>query len=278
MEARFIVLPDGQDPDEFFKAEGKAGIEHLRKLALKPMAFAVDFLRQEMGIAPNAAPTPVEKADMFKQLAQMIRGCDSQIVREGYLNELSRLLQIDRDCARREFQALERRGLRAETRVSAPVAPAQNQKNAPRELTTLEEALLLIVLNNAEIALGLARIVEGEWLDTSTLQGRLLDRILAALREGEISDSRRLDTLLETDSERDCLNRYLSYPLEAEDPLREANTALADLQKRFCLREATRIKNRLNALNGGEPQEAGLLFAQLRQLQKRLNAPQLLQE
>lgn len=92
---RFMVLPEGQDPDDLIKREGAGGFRKLLTTA-EPMA---DFLwASELAAAP--ADTPERRADFFKRVRERTRAIADRTVQQAYADEIERRIEQLRRPAR----------------------------------------------------------------------------------------------------------------------------------------------------------------------------------
>ncbi len=263
MEMQILVLPQGKDPDCLLQEEGVAAIERLRAQALSPMAFAV-----KAHLPQDHLPTPREKADAFGELARLILLCESEIVRQGYLNQAARLLGIDAATATRDFELIRRAAKRQSAGAPALLSPAESE---PARLTSAEEDLLLVVLNHDALATTIAQHTPPEWIDTQTTAGRLLDRLLAALREQVIENARQFDGLVEDESERAFLMDKYALPERFDEPQAAAAQAFEALQKTFLRAQRALLENKLSHTTDFNEQKQ--LFDELLKIRSQIARP-----
>ena len=237
IEARFIALPPDADPDTFLLEKGAGAVEELREEAMAPMPFAVGALLE------TEKPTPAERSRAMQQIAEFLRGCESEVARSAYLAEAAELLHVDAAAAladarrlwfRRESGAAARQSVSGgKTRDEAP--------SANNRLTPLENDLLWIILLDGRWAHPLALVLEDSWLNREDPAGRVLGRILAEVHEGTWEGPENVESLLETQEER---NSYYSLAFREgspEDPAEYVHSCVRCLAERFKKSEIERL-------------------------------------
>lgn len=263
IELTFLQLPEGEDPDELLQEKGAQALVDLRKNALTPMMFAAQAYLPE-----GRSASPREKADAFAELARLILLCDSEIVRQGYLREASRLLGIDSATAARDF-SLVRHAHERQKSFAAPKKPVEQTQ--PPQLTSAEEDLLLITLNHDVLARTISQNTHSEWINKEGMAGRLLDRILAALREGVIDDARQIDSLVESEQEREFLNNKYAQPNRFDQPEKAASLAFEAIQRSFYRAQREALENRMTQTADAAQQQK--IFEELLETRRLIASP-----
>ncbi|NQW12554.1 MAG: DNA primase [Alphaproteobacteria bacterium] len=120
---RFMMLPEGQDPDDLIKREGVGGFRRVLVLA-EPMA---DFLwATELAAAP--ADTPERRADFFKRIRERARAVADRTVQQAYADEIERRI----DQMRRPPRERANRGGFTKGRWTPPPKPEPRGSRAAR--------------------------------------------------------------------------------------------------------------------------------------------------
>lgn len=90
LNIRVLLLPDGEDPDSFAKKFGsEKTIEYLN-------SHEEDFISFKSRLAKaEAKDDPLKRADMIKDMVKTIAVIDDQIKQTVYLQECSKILEID---------------------------------------------------------------------------------------------------------------------------------------------------------------------------------------
>ena len=254
LDARFLRLDPGQDPDELLRQRGLAALDDLTANALGPIEFA---LSSHLDGIPD--PTPVQRNAVLKHVFELLAATDSLVTRDAYLSQAARLLRINETSAQREFRI----HLRSQTK--RPTAPSANNSppNGAGRLTTAEGDLLSFALHKEEIAGALAGVVEPEWLDLSTPTGSILSKILAEIREDTWEGLPTLDLLTDSDEERNAAYAALAEPPTHEDPGAMAESCLQTVFLRHVKRREESVNERFANLPPDSGDELSRLHEQL---------------
>jgi len=275
LEIRFLPLAADCDPDELFLEKGEAALAELDQKAQSAMAFAVRSL------LPKPNPSAREKADALRALFEILENAESEMLRADYLAEVCRYAQMDRSGVERDFvRYLQQRARRATTNLtnakigSESASPdSQPVENGNDKLTTAESELLMLVLHYEDLAPSIAHVLEHQWIDIRTLEGRLLDRILAAHREDAWPGSDHLDELLETEAERHALINLRSRPFHTDEPVPSANQCLKAIFETHFRLELKELKTRAANTPSADSATHATLFQRIHEVQKLLRHP-----
>ncbi|KAF0095117.1 MAG: DNA primase [Puniceicoccaceae bacterium 5H] len=210
LEVRFIPLPDKADPDDLLREGGKEALEACRADAVEAIPFAARAL------LPQDNPSAQERSNALQQIFAIIAECEQQALQNAYLEEAAHCLHLDPAAAKVDFQrftAARSRGQSAQPQAAAGPIP---EKTGNGKLTSIEKDLLWLILRDPRLAIAVAPILDYDWIDRSTMEGQLLERFLAAAREGIWEDSQQSDALLETKEERLCFYSCLAEERDVE--------------------------------------------------------------
>lgn len=116
LNVKLVLLPDGDDPDSMVKKVGAAQMQQYILDNQKDFIFfKVEIL---MGDAKN---DPIKKAGIIKDIVHSIALIPDQIKTALYLQECSRLLEIQEEVLVREFNKIKRAWLNDKTKnISTP--------------------------------------------------------------------------------------------------------------------------------------------------------------
>ncbi|MBW2619309.1 MAG: DNA primase [Deltaproteobacteria bacterium] len=89
VRARILVLPQGQDPDDFVRQEGLAAFESLLESARPLVAFVIDRILDRPLAAPEA------KAEAVRELAPVLGRITEPVEQAAYVQEAARQLGVD---------------------------------------------------------------------------------------------------------------------------------------------------------------------------------------
>ncbi len=239
IEARFLTLTGTSklDPDLLFLERGLAAYDEVRKQSVGAMEFAVRSL------LPNVAAAGAEqKARVAQELFAIIAQAESEVARAGFVAEVAQLLRLPVAALERDLRAFTARQAGRE-RFAAPNAPngngdgqgAANGASAAADAHTKgsEEHLLYICLHHEPLLVAISHQLPHDWIDTSTLAGRLLERVLAEAQLNGWPGREALDQLLETEEEKTLIANLLFENPGDDDLVKFANEGLRALQRRF---------------------------------------------
>ncbi len=97
-------VPDGKDPDEFIKAKGAAEFSKLLVNAVHYISFEIACIRRKYNLK-----NPEHRVRFATEAAEILSKLDSEIERNVYLGEVSRVTGVEEEAIRREIQKLMRK-------------------------------------------------------------------------------------------------------------------------------------------------------------------------
>jgi len=233
LEVRFLMLAGAEklDPDLLFLERGIAAYEDVKKSSLNAMEFAVRSL------LPNAATAGSEQKSRTAQaLFEIVVQAESDVSRTGFIQDISAHLRIPAAALEKDFRTYLARqaGSRYAHASATPATPSAPAANAPDAHTKgMESHLLFLCLHHESVLHGLSQHLPHEWIDSSTLPGRLLDRILAEAQHNGWAGRESLEQLLETEEEKSFAATLLFDPPGEENIAKITNEGLRAMQHRF---------------------------------------------
>ena len=237
LEVRFLMLAGAAklDPDLLFLEKGLAAYDEVKGGSLGAMEFAVRSL------LPQAASAgPEQKTRAAQALFEIVAQAESDVARVAFVDELSRLLRLPGSALEKDFRTFLARqaGQRHTPPPAADNPAAKSAAPAPTAAPDAhtrgtEEHLLYLCLHYEALMAEFSAHIPHAWLDTSTLAGRLLDRILVEFQENGWTGREHLDQLLESQEEKTLVATLLFEAPGDEDVTKIANEAMRALQRRF---------------------------------------------
>lgn len=94
-------VPDGKDPDEFIKANGAAEFSRLLVNAVHYISFEIACIRTKYNLN-----NPEHRVRFATEAAKILAGLDSEIERNVYLGEVSRMTGVEEKAIQREISKL----------------------------------------------------------------------------------------------------------------------------------------------------------------------------
>jgi DNA primase len=236
LQVRVIRLPEGEDPDDFLRHKGAAGLDELDPES--GIAFAGKAL-----LGPGT-PSPEDRARVLSSLFKILSACPSAVVREGYFEEAVAAAGVSRTAALEDYRKFQSE----EARNAPPSAgnPTKNGTKPSQTLTNPEADLLWAVSQNVAWAHPLAQVIDHQWISSTTVEGKLLSRILAQTEVDHIEATDDIQFLLETDEERDCFSRLVVDDRPEFDMVTFVNQTLSSLARRFCRARIEEIEQEIS--------------------------------
>ncbi len=231
LEVRFLMLAGAEklDPDLLFLERGLAAYEEVRRSSLGAMEFAVRSL------LPNPAAAGAEqKARTAQALFEIVAQAESDVARSAFVQEIAQHLRIAPSALDRDLRAFLARQSGARFPVASAAAPAPPPNGGTYAHTKgSEEHLLFLCLHHEPVLVGLSTHLPHEWIDATTLAGKLLDRFMAEAQHNGWPGRENLDQLLENQEEKTLVATLLFDTPKDEDMAKIANEGLRALQRRF---------------------------------------------
>ncbi|MBO4613898.1 MAG: DNA primase [Bacteroidales bacterium] len=123
LNVRVLLLPDGEDPDSFAKKNGsEKTIEYLN-------THEEDFIRFKTRLSKQEADKdPLKRAAMITDIVKTISVIEDQIKQTVYLQECSKILEIDENTLYSELMKFRRKKI---TEGKSPTGYTQQQRPEP---------------------------------------------------------------------------------------------------------------------------------------------------
>ncbi len=270
LEARFLTLPEGEDPDSFLRAGGPTALDCLRAESASAIELAVrTFLPSSDALGPE------KKTQALEQIFEIIRQSDSEVTRGEHLRAVSRLARLPETAVVVDFAHHDRRRRRQTVSPRAD-GDAAGRQAPPAKLSTAVETLLAVCLHDDHLGKPISEMVEHAWLDPSETAARLLNRVLAEFEHDEWAGVGELDHLLETEEERRLIHSILFRKPYDDSPEKLANQALKVLHQEHLNRKIKKIE--LEIANNGEILDDGTVYLQRQIIEfrrRKSNPPKL---
>jgi len=278
LDLRFLSVPGGKDPDEFLSRNGAGGVSTI----LESGVPATVFLAQKFfPLGQKLSPAQTQSA--LDEVFEIISASPSEIFRSECVATLARVAGLDRIALERDFSHFSQKKraekLSREGIVSGGNPTPERASLGSSPLTTAEDDLLILALNDDNLTPLLAQVVPPEWLDSGSLSGRILNRIFAEVAEGEWRGTESVHDLLETDEERGFVARLRAGFNVGEgedfDHERMANECLSRLCSKYCDRARSDIDRKIATLPADSRDAIPLMQRQKKLREIRKNPPKI---
>ena len=138
--------------------------------------------------------------------------------------------------------------------------------------------MLLLILLHEEIGRDIAALIEHDWIDTGTREGRLLDRFLHDFAHDVWPGINELDQHVEEPEDRNFLDSLLFDPPTIDDPAKVANEGIRRMVRNFCVSKINKIELEIARKQGNVDADLLSLRKSMDELHHlRLNPPAIRQ-
>ena len=159
------MLPDKADPDNLLREHGPKAIETLRKRAKSGIELAIAD-----SLPKDRVPTTHDKTTALKSVFELLRYVSSDVAREDYIHSAASLLKVDPQAALRDFQNTPTP--RNISKITKHINNSPLNSQTRYDTTTWE--LLWLVTHYPDYGTLISEIIDYEWIDTYSTEGRLL--------------------------------------------------------------------------------------------------------
>ncbi|MDX9975678.1 MAG: toprim domain-containing protein, partial [FCB group bacterium] len=135
LSVRALTLPNGQDPDDFVKAEGADAFRKLVDDAVDFVSFYIDMNHARTGSIEG-------RSEVAGELFAILRDLTDEIRRDEYLKQMGRALRVDEWTLRREFQKSTR------DQGSRIAVHREDSKAAPVAVSLDDHTFVAVLLNH----------------------------------------------------------------------------------------------------------------------------------
>ncbi|HOK63138.1 MAG TPA: toprim domain-containing protein, partial [Soehngenia sp.] len=229
VEPKVIILPNGNDPDDFIKENGINGFEKVIEKALSYIEFKVYTMERKFDLTKES-----QKIDFIREMAEILSGIKSPVAREIYLQKYSNKYNVSKEAILKEM------GIN----ISKEIKPIKKmtQENKISHPKAELEAISLILLDNEESKKLIERLEDEYFQDFycrlcfSTIKKRMI--------EGkEISPQAILEDLIDYSEFRPQIDNILFRELEYD--LNNLNEFISDIIKNLELNMITSQRDNL---------------------------------
>jgi DNA primase len=171
-ETKVLILPDGQDPDDFLKANGAESYNHLRGNAFPFLQFVLENLGRERNMA-----SPKEKAEAIEDLMPVLSAIKNPIQKRDAFDQTMNFLRVEDAILKRDLWKTVKLGTKVETQtVRQQVARATQAR-----MTIAEQRLLELLIYDRDLReIILPTLEETDYESLATAE---VFRALLALKE-----------------------------------------------------------------------------------------------
>jgi len=249
LDIRFLGLPDGKDPDEYFSTHDASGWPALERTSRSAMHFCVQSL-----IPSGAAALPLaRRLSLLEELFPIVAESGAEEIVSEALNEAARLAGIgirEMHLAYERFRAAKAAQRPAE-QLKPAVEPSSGMDVKGGGLTTPEEELTLFILRHEAYYQPVSEALPLEWIDPEARGGRILMALLNECVNAQATELRDAMATLDGDLQTEAARMAASGIVDAgraDDILAAANSILRAFHQRHIQSRLDLIAARIAAL------------------------------
>ena len=171
-ETKVLILPDGQDPDDFLKANGAESYNQMRGHAYPFLQFVLENLDRERNMA-----SPKEKAEAIEDLMPILLALKNPIQKRDAFDQTMSYLRVEDKILQRDLWKTVKLG----TKFEAQTVKQQVARATQAKMTEAEQLLLELLIYDKELREAiLPHIEETDYQSLATAE---VFRALLALQE-----------------------------------------------------------------------------------------------
>ena len=243
LTVRAMALPEGQDPDDFVKAQGAEAF-------LSLVENAVDFVTFYVRMSQDRAATIEGRTEIAQEVFEILRTIEDELRRDEYLKRLAHELRLNEQLCRMEFQ----KNIQGTTKRRPE--PVKQKEDASAELKR-DDCLFIAAL----LAYGSLLQEVKKSLENGALPDGPLGTVLAAVLEAE---GRGEDVRLDTEEARRLFAAAAATECGPEPEVREMALKRVNRIRRDAVdARAARLDRAIQeAERGGDQERMQALFAE----------------
>lgn len=253
IETRVVIIPGGQDPDEYLKEHGKAGYVRLMKESLPEM----DYRFQTAAIKYDLNDSH-QKEKFAQECAKMLKRLESAVAKEKYAKKLSGMTGYSPESILQDAGGL-RKGMEW-------VPPKVEMKEATLEQKA-ENCLVRRIYSDPQIILKLeGRLEEADFQNTANK--KIFSYVMEKAKKGIFTANSELLSVLNEEE-----GTYVRKVLSEEDKRENADDFLNDCVKQMRLGRLERKRRDALALYTDEKntEEKRILLQKIDALGKKIH-------
>lgn len=233
---RVMHFPDGKDPDDFIRENGKLGWDEY------VAANALDFwgYKLEQGLREHDISNVSGKSALVDDLMPYMRGCKNQVELSSFVSLLAKTLGIDTDSI---FRDIRKSGSKSRAAEIKETVKADRQKSAP--LDRYEANLVLFMLHDKEIYEKVETLLGFDFTNHKCLQE--LMALIKNLKEDYNWNPSSLFSYMEDGDTKNLLLRMLSVDYD-EDSKKYAEMADGIINNIIIKRKRQEIEEKQQSL------------------------------
>ncbi len=246
LEPFVVPLPEGEDPDSFID---KFGAEKMRELVENKRKTAVSFAAQTLSTRAGELSAQ-KKGEIVFEIFEMLSQCNSSVILNEYLRELSTNLAITYASIVEDYEKFVKNKIKQTPNSddSTTVTPQEETNASEYKISSAPADALIIALLRPDVGAMMAECIDTEWLEKNKLSSKILTKLFAMFKEGIEFDASKIDEYFDTNAEKNAIYKILANSkILIENPVKSANNCIKTIYKNYISGEIeTANRNLIN--------------------------------
>ncbi len=139
LTVRIIVLPNGQDPDEFLSANGADEMQKMIDTSIGGLEFKLNYIKNHSQLNDNLG-----KSEYLKRVVDLLVGVTSEAERELYLDDIAKTAGVEKSSVRNTINA--RIKPKNNEKSVSSIGKTHNNHNILKSNNSLKEAEQKVII------------------------------------------------------------------------------------------------------------------------------------
>ncbi len=230
LEPFVVPLPEGEDPDSFIDANGA---EKMRDLVENKRKTAVSYATQTLSKKAGELSAQ-KKGEIVKTIFEMLSRCNSSIILNEYLREVSTNLGITYTSIVEDYEKF------AKEKTKQLSKPHENENQKKEEvaveykISSAPADALIVALLHPDVGAMMAECIAPEWLEKNKLSTKILVKLFAMFKEGLEFNASKINEYFDSPAERNAIYKILANSkILIENPVKSANNCIKTIYKNY---------------------------------------------
>lgn len=236
-EIKVLVLPDGQDPDDFIRENGTEAYNAARGKAKPFLGFTL-----EASLRGRSLANPRDKADAISEAMPAIAAIKNPIQKRESFDQAMTFFRIDDDGIKRDLW----RSVRSDS-VDSSTIGKQVKKLHHTRITVAEQQLLELIIHDNELCeIVLASLEETDYADLVT--GPIFQALISRIGNGRLPTPDELHELFSDDETLHDITGMLQLAEPKRQEGEVIDEVLRSAENCICTLRKLAIDSRLAAI------------------------------
>ncbi|HLM00922.1 MAG TPA: DNA primase [Pyrinomonadaceae bacterium] len=239
LEIDVLVLPSGQDPDDFIRANGIQAYRNQYKNAFPYLQFVLENATRERNLA-----LPKQKADAIEDVLPVISAVRNPIQKRDSFDQAMNFLRVEDAVLKRDLWRTVKLAATTGGDVDAADIRRTVSRHSRARLTVAEQHLLEFIIHDAELrSIILPQLEETDFEALAT--SAVFRALLTIQRDGKEFTAENLTELVSEDAQAEDILPILLMSEPPREPDEAIDEILAEAEKCVFALRGMAIANRI---------------------------------